>query len=984
MVREREPNEKERKLFLLKTAALLHDPPHKPWILLGKYKIEGDGSDREKHEIEASNLSKKILEGTVLEKASEMLFREEVKRADILASSQDRFLLAGRVEGVWGTTELRNMFRPKFRYRGEKPSKEKIKDFANEMNQILRKIKDVKLAYHVLFSLIEPLWFEKTGSIGPADTRVPNHSIFDHLYATASMINWTATGKNEEEGLMIAIDLAGIQSLVKSARKLSDYWAGSWLVSALAWALVREFVEEYGPDVLVVPTARSNPFYYYWIKKKLEDNGIKIKQLENICKKILPEGWPKHPVIPGTITLIIPKRGEDLREKLKKKYVDSWSEIVDDIYERLTDELNKDNLSKEKYKEKIRKLLFIVREAPPLRLRTFCLDLSEEKRKLSGIGLKEYPDTETVGRKLIYHHMFTNLIRLTPKESVSFSPGVEVDWEITESGKYEICSCCSQLPAVIRRPRGENKLEILEESGYESLTDDEKSIHFIREGEGLCPYCLIKRVIPKAIERVSKTLLGYPVKGIDLVFPSTGDMASLHAKIKLMEKSSEIKEVNEFFREVAKFPDLLRRVIGKEELAPHLLKSKYEEVSKGIEREETKDLIGFIVKNESEDIFLDTEMGIKVRKLIEEKLLKNKLVKLGIEPKRYYAIVLADGDYMGEILVGNPPAIKDLEDYYKELYHRDGENGAGEFREPSKNIEELIKELSSNIKGIKEEYEKWIRRGGKWYPEIKFIVSPSYHFTISRALMEAALQDISLANDYGGFVVYAGGDDLQMVLPVFWPEEDSYSMLLEIIRRSRRNYWALDSPFTGFHLGISVVPAMMGAGRRYGVRIAHYHDPMKGEIEMARKSEELAGKIEGKDSTILSYGRGAHPELSVIKNFYDGKEEKSVCKSHQILNGILKDIRRGKFSHSLIYDVKENKEVINEASSVNTELSRKLLEKIFKRNYYEKDDSWKDTIMELIKRTEEIKWREKGNKLEKEWPILLALYSVGIILDGVR
>ncbi|OYT63752.1 type III-B CRISPR-associated protein Cas10/Cmr2, partial [Candidatus Bathyarchaeota archaeon ex4484_205] len=847
-----------------------------------------------------------------------------------------------------------------------------------------RKIKDVKLAYHVLFSLIEPLWFEKTGSIGPADTRVPNHSIFDHLYATASMINWTATGKNEEEGLMIAIDLAGIQSLVKSARKLSDYWAGSWLVSALAWALVREFVEEYGPDVLVVPTARSNPFYYYWIKKKLEDNGIKIKQLENICKKILPEGWPKHPVIPGTITLIIPKRGEDLREKLKKKYVDSWSEIVDDIYERLTDELNKDNLSKEKYKEKIRKLLFIVREAPPLRLRTFCLDLSEEKRKLSGIGLKEYPDTETVGRKLIYHHMFTNLIRLTPKESVSFSPGVEVDWEITESGKYEICSCCSQLPAVIRRPRGENKLEILEESGYESLTDDEKSIHFIREGEGLCPYCLIKRVIPKAIERVSKTLLGYPVKGIDLVFPSTGDMASLHAKIKLMEKSSEIKEVNEFFREVAKFPDLLRRVIGKEELAPHLLKSKYEEVSKGIEREETKDLIGFIVKNESEDIFLDTEMGIKVRKLIEEKLLKNKLVKLGIEPKRYYAIVLADGDYMGEILVGNPPAIKDLEDYYKELYHRDGENGAGEFREPSKNIEELIKELSSNIKGIKEEYEKWIRRGGKWYPEIKFIVSPSYHFTISRALMEAALQDISLANDYGGFVVYAGGDDLQMVLPVFWPEEDSYSMLLEIIRRSRRNYWALDSPFTGFHLGISVVPAMMGAGRRYGVRIAHYHDPMKGEIEMARKSEELAGKIEGKDSTILSYGRGAHPELSVIKNFYDGKEEKSVCKSHQILNGILKDIRRGKFSHSLIYDVKENKEVINEASSVNTELSRKLLEKIFKRNYYEKDDSWKDTIMELIKRTEEIKWREKGNKLEKEWPILLALYSVGIILDGVR
>ena len=64
-------------IFKLKAAALLHDPPHKPYLL-------------KKHEEEAKRLAKEVLG----EEISGLLYDDRVKLADKISSTIDRWILS--------------------------------------------------------------------------------------------------------------------------------------------------------------------------------------------------------------------------------------------------------------------------------------------------------------------------------------------------------------------------------------------------------------------------------------------------------------------------------------------------------------------------------------------------------------------------------------------------------------------------------------------------------------------------------------------------------------------------------------------------------------------------------------------------------------------------------------------------------------------------------------------------------------------------
>lgn len=66
----------------------------------------------------------------------------------------------------------------------------------------------------------------------PADTRIPDHSIWEHLRLTSAFAGIFALG---ETPALLSVSLGPVQSFIAQSRTTSDLWAGSHLLSRLAW-----------------------------------------------------------------------------------------------------------------------------------------------------------------------------------------------------------------------------------------------------------------------------------------------------------------------------------------------------------------------------------------------------------------------------------------------------------------------------------------------------------------------------------------------------------------------------------------------------------------------------------------------------------------------------------------------------------------------------------------------------------------------------
>lgn len=108
----------------------------------------------------------------------------------------------------------------------------------------------------------------------PADTRIPDHSIWDHLDLTSAFAGAFAADANHDAALL-ALSIGPVQSFVAAARSTSDLWAGSHLLARLSWEAMRMVCERIGPDAVLLPRLRGIPQVDLWLR--------------DTCK--LPDGW---------------------------------------------------------------------------------------------------------------------------------------------------------------------------------------------------------------------------------------------------------------------------------------------------------------------------------------------------------------------------------------------------------------------------------------------------------------------------------------------------------------------------------------------------------------------------------------------------------------------------------------------------------------------------------------------------------------------
>lgn len=155
---------------------------------------------------------------------------------------------------------------------------------------------------------IGPLW-----NLLPADTRTPDHTIWEHLDLTSAFAGAMCDG---DTPALLTVSLGPVQDFIAAGRSTSDLWAGSHFLSTLSWQAMKVVAEALGPDAILFPQLRGVPIVDLWLKEK----GIPLDRFKE-CEWN-SQNTDYNPlfaaVLPNKFVAIVPgKRGKDLAAAIK-------------------------------------------------------------------------------------------------------------------------------------------------------------------------------------------------------------------------------------------------------------------------------------------------------------------------------------------------------------------------------------------------------------------------------------------------------------------------------------------------------------------------------------------------------------------------------------------------------------------------------------------------------------------------------------------
>jgi len=302
-----------------KLSALLHDPLTKA--------LDIPGHDTLANEI-------KELLGIPKERGAE----------DHVASAMDRFPLPyerkeyreKQIQVSWEETKLIHPFsgeelhEVKEKISNNVDVEKFIETFVETFKETLEELKnknndDYEKLYHAVWWNLP--WLVDGAQFLPADTRVPNHSIVDHLDITAALRSCVTENKKVEASL-IAVSIGPVQDLIAQARKTKDLWAGSYLLSYLIYSAIEVIGLEYGFDSIIYPYLRGIPF----VKKTLEKKKVHLGDYYP-----LPAMSEKVASLPNIFVAVVPtNEADDVIEKCKKAIEERWKKLAEDARGEIT------------------------------------------------------------------------------------------------------------------------------------------------------------------------------------------------------------------------------------------------------------------------------------------------------------------------------------------------------------------------------------------------------------------------------------------------------------------------------------------------------------------------------------------------------------------------------------------------------------------------------------------------------------------------
>jgi CRISPR-associated protein Cmr2 len=194
----------------------------------------------------------------------------------------------------------------------------------------------------------------------PAETRIPDGSIWSHASLTASLAGslagydlttqeikgWTKN-KQKSRPYIAVFSFSPVQELIKASRKMRDFWAGSWILHYLSAKICWAVAWKYGPDTVLYPSLYAQPMIDYWLLHGIGENKGDFKgwqHFEDFAKfvdtpsdrRILTAGFP------NVLVFVLPQdRVEAVMQTAKQVLHDEWQRLGKLSFQEIRDNSSK-------------------------------------------------------------------------------------------------------------------------------------------------------------------------------------------------------------------------------------------------------------------------------------------------------------------------------------------------------------------------------------------------------------------------------------------------------------------------------------------------------------------------------------------------------------------------------------------------------------------------------------------------------------------
>lgn len=702
--------------------------------------------------------------------------------------------------------------------------------------------------------LLEEEDFGKLGKLWellPADTRIPDHSIWDHLDLTSAFAGAFAADPKGESALL-ALSIGPVQGFIAAARKMDDLWAGSHLLSRLSWETMRPLCERLGPDAILFPRLRGIPQVDLWLRDQMNLPGELFKDCE-----WMRGGTDANPLfsaaLPNRFVAVVPASQTREIAEACTQAVRGWlQELGRDVISRL---LNVADLDVETTTTPYEQMQQQLEGFPEVHWAAVPFSLirprdSEKQTDLdvSGLlgamapffgvepgqpcGFLDTPAWKVLSKEIdwgdgtrffapnpgvLYPAVYDLAERVlaAAKATRTFQQTIQQGWRCALTGEAEwLTTDRAQLTQSYRKQT---------DTLWAKVAKDKPA--WAKAGEHLSALPSIKRLWPTIFaEEVGKALAaGERGEKIDIgrFVVSTHTMALAHQLDQWLEKGGHTAGGLDL--QGADPVALPRKLVRRHQANPALADAK--RIPGRLE-----------AARESEDENALDKAQKQVRQAFATALGKDEL-----RLETYYALLMMDGDRMGAILSGDEATAIS----YRESFHPQVRKGFDEHaaRQP------LIQ-----------------RYGGQKRPP-----SPNRHLAISGALNDFSQTVVRhvVEEEHLGRVIYAGGDDVLAMLPV--------ADLLSCMRRLRHAYSGIDPEHEGgVWQGLTLqngfaalkqgkrlqVMRMMGeaATASCGAVVAHHQAPLSAVMRELRATEKRAKTEGGRDAfsiTVIKRSGGA-------------------------------------------------------------------------------------------------------------------------------
>lgn len=623
------------------------------------------------------------------------------------------------------------------------------------------------LYMYLFFALRKRLRMENVGNLGglwdfiPADTRMPDHSLWHHCGLTSAMGSAMADDPDGKVSLAV-FSITPVQPFIAKARKLRDHWVGSVILSYLSFAGIRHIIRTLGPDHVMYPSLHDQSLVEMFLGQEFHLAPF-LKEADTDLARHLEES-ASIASFPNKFVFLAPagRTGEICRE-IEQAVQKEWVRLAGMVRDYLGAKTGAGQTMKELFDHQVSDYWQFSYAG------TRFLELDDRDGLSVLLHRSKWSDEAgTVerfaapfganGKQYARLYGATHTAVQSLLAAVKMKPG-----RVRKAQNGEKCPLCGEhevlhdFASAGRTRAFEYKKGV---TGFWDLLrgrmNSQESFAQVGRNERVCAVCAVKRFLPMALQSHKDEILHRVLCERDArSFPSTTEMAAREYLYRLTEKVT-------------------------------------------ITREEYPSLVDAL--HEAELDIVDDEKSDAVRRIRQQGREK------GIEFQdrdKYYAVLMMDGDKMGDLVNGATITASWQDVIHPELRRRFEHAGFCK---------------ASPLRGMLQD---------------KRTLNPALHAAISDSLNGFARYGVAPVIRRGhGKLIYAGGDDVCAIMPLNTVLESADAIRraynLGFVRYSGNGAEPLEAGATaegcklGMHLGQGAGISISGA-----IVIAHHKQPLR-------------------------------------------------------------------------------------------------------------------------------------------------------------